>query len=106
MNVPIAVVYPYPTQDVNILMLQTLMDHSASVHGVKVVPPVRKSPLSPFERTATLPWASAVKLLSASVVITAARTARGARAMMPDRILMILAPWVRNLNMVSSDYQR
>ena len=52
------------------------------------------------------PWASAVKLLSASVVITAARTARVARAMMPDRIFMILAPWVRNLNMVSSDYQR
>ena len=52
------------------------------------------------------PWASAVKLLSASVVITAARTARVARAMMPDRILIILAPWVRNLNMVSSDYQR
>ena len=52
------------------------------------------------------PWASAVKLLSASVVITAARTAKVPMVMMPDEIRMILAPGVRNLNMVSSDYQR
>jgi hypothetical protein len=45
---------PFDSNRNYILMLQTLMDHSASVHGVKVVPPVRKSPLSPFERTATL----------------------------------------------------
>ena len=38
MNVTIAVVYPHRTLDVKILMLQTLLDRSASVHKHVVVP--------------------------------------------------------------------
>ena len=48
----------------------------------------------------------AMKVLIASVVITAAKTARVVMAMMPVGIFMSLGPWFRNVNIMSCDYQR